>query len=224
MFRNIFPNWTRSDTLVSYDSIYNFNCGNNNDTLTANYAPFSYNLDLLVVPTLSGFVTGEGTYAYGDIVTINASPALGFEFVGWFNDNQLVSTDNEYTFPMPFNDLEYTAVFDSIFYEIAVASNNPAFGETFGGGSYNYGDTVTLLAIPNTGYSFIAWTENGQVVSVDPEYSLQAYSDHNFIGNFELVICLNPFSHHPTTTKFFLAKASANWSPTSPYNVFCTWS
>lgn len=207
-----FENWTRSDTVVSNDSVYNFICANHNDTLTANYSPFSYNLDLLVVPALSGFVTGEGTYAYGESVTINASPALGFEFVGWFNDNQLVSTENEYTLVMPFNDIEYTAVFDTITFEISVEPNDITFGSTTGGGVYNYADTVTILAIPNTDYTFVAWTENGQIISHDAEYTFQAYSDRSIIGNFELTgSCMPPiglFAGNISETE-----AELSWNP-----------
>ena len=93
-----FDSWTRQDSLLSTDSIYSFTANRGNDTLTANYLPHAYNVDLIVLPTLSGFVSGDGTYLYGDTVTITAIPAQGYVFIGWFNNGQLVSDDNDYTF------------------------------------------------------------------------------------------------------------------------------
>ena len=48
----------------------------------------------------------------------------------------------------------------------------PAIGGTVSGsGTYHQGDTCTLSAVPNEGFEFLNWTENGEVVSTDNVYS-----------------------------------------------------
>ena len=49
---------------------------------------------------------------------------------------------------------------------------------------YNYGSTATLTATPNEGYVFVNWTENGEVVSTDSEYSFIVTGSRNLQANF----------------------------------------
>jgi hypothetical protein len=53
---------------------------------------------------------------------------------------------------------------------------------------YSWGSTPELTAEPATGYQFLNWTENGQVVSTDNPYTLESIeADRNLVANF--VIC-----------------------------------
>jgi len=53
-----------------------------------------------------------------------------------------------------------------------------------GGGEYPFGETCTVTAIPNTGYTFTGWTENGNVVSSELSYSFSAIADRELVANF----------------------------------------
>lgn len=53
-----------------------------------------------------------------------------------------------------------------------------------GAGTYATGDNVRLKAIPELGYVFEEWTENGITVSTNPEYYFTADADRNLIANF----------------------------------------
>ena len=64
-------------------------------------------------------------------------------------------------------------------------SNNTDYGIVNGSGTYHYGETVTLTAIPVNGCSFLRWTENGSVVSTDSIYSFPADRNRTIIGEFE---------------------------------------
>jgi len=91
----------------------------------------------------------------------------------------LTSPGPEYTFTA-ISDRDIVAHFaatESDTYEITAEPNNPAFGEVTGGGTYEHGTPVTLNAIPNTGYHFVAWEEEGAVVSTDAEYTFTAEAD-----------------------------------------------
>lgn len=68
-------------------------------------------------------------------------------------------------------------------------SANPAQAATVsGGGSFQFGETCTVTATPNTGYTFIGWTENGNLVSSDLSYSFVAFADRNLVAKFVLSI------------------------------------
>ena len=46
-------------------------------------------------------------------------------------------------------------------YAVSVSANPAAGGTVTGGGTFNGGASVTVIATPNTGYVFVNWTENG---------------------------------------------------------------
>ena len=67
------------------------------------------------------------------------------------------------------------------------ASANPAEGGTVTGeGSYVQGTTCTLTATANSGYSFVNWTENNEVVSTNANYSFTVSGNRNLVANFAL--------------------------------------
>ena len=50
-----------------------------------------------------GTITNQGTYKYGKAMTTTATPYLGYNFIGWYNENTLLSTDTTYTFALEKN-------------------------------------------------------------------------------------------------------------------------
>lgn len=70
----------------------------------------TYTVSLNRNNTEAGIVSGSGEYDYGETVTISANTYLGYEFMGWYDENDnLVSTEEKYTFKIGSNDLNYTA-------------------------------------------------------------------------------------------------------------------
>jgi hypothetical protein len=64
-------------------------------------------------------------------------------------------------------------------------SANPAVGGTVnGGGTYNQGQSCTVTATANTGYTFTNWTENGTVVSTQANYTFTVNNDRTLVANF----------------------------------------
>ncbi len=68
---------------------------------------------------------------------------------------------------------------------ITVNTNNPQWGYVFGGGTYGMGATCTLGAIPVTGYDFVHWTKEGEVVSTSQTYSFTVTEDATYTAVFE---------------------------------------
>lgn len=66
-------------------------------TLTVTYPalPVKYNV---TVTAEHGTVTGAGTYEEGKTATLTATPAEGYQFVNWTVGEEVVSTENPYTF------------------------------------------------------------------------------------------------------------------------------
>ena len=59
-------------------------------------------------------------------------------------------------------------------------------GSVIGGGGYTYGQTCTMTAAANEGYTFMYWTENGSQVSSDANYSFMVSSSRNLVAHFAL--------------------------------------
>lgn len=57
-------------------------------------------------------------------------------------------------------------------------------GAVTGGGAYWIGETCTLRAVANDGYTFVDWTEDGQQVSADPIMTLLVTTNHDLQANF----------------------------------------
>lgn len=127
-----------------------------------------------------GTVDGGGIYPEGATATLFAIPVLGCEFLGW-NDS---ITDNPREIIVT-QDSTFVASFDRIEYTITVESDHPAWGYVTGGGTYYYGDTVTLTATANLGFAFAGWTDG---VMNNPR-TIIVTEDATFTAHFEIRQC-----------------------------------
>ncbi len=142
-----------------------------------------------------GIVEGAGNYYHGEEVTLVAIPNTGHYFIEWTEDGEVVMVGGEpagatYTF-IAEEDRNLVAHFDVNVYTINAIPDNPDYGTVEGGGDYPHGDEVTLVATPNTGYHFVEWTEDGEVVMVGGEpagatYTFIAEEDRDLIAHFDL--------------------------------------
>jgi len=63
---------------------------------------------------------------------------------------------------------------------------NPAEGGTVtGGGSYYEYSYCSVIATPATGYEFVNWSENGEVVSTSASYTFMVTGPRNLVANFQ---------------------------------------
>lgn len=123
--------------------------------------------------TALGTVSGSGTFGYGEIDTITASPVEHYQFTQWSDGN----SDNPRYLTVT-QSQTLTATFALAQHTVAVTANNTAWGTVSGGGTYNYGQTILLNATPSQGYHFTAWndgdTVNPRVITVESNLSLTA--------------------------------------------------
>ena len=50
--------------------------------------------------------------------------------------------------------------------------------------TFDEGESCTLIATPNTGYSFVNWTENGTAVSTNANYTFNVTNNRDLVANF----------------------------------------
>ena len=180
-----FVNWTENGTAVSTNATYSFTATDNR-TLVANFEAISYTISASANPLEGGTITGAGDYTYGQNVTLNAVANTGYTFVNWTENGTIVSTNAEYTFTANSN-RNLVANFQINTYNITVTANPTEYGTVSGAGNYTHGQTVTLIATANTDYSFVNWTENGNIVSTDAEYSFTATASRTLVANFATI-------------------------------------
>ena len=136
------------------------------------------------LPVAGGTTTGTGTFAQGSAVTVTAIPSAGYGFTNWTENGVIVSTNSSYELTMAGNKA-LVANF-SVQLSVALSSNPAAGGTTTGGGTFTPGSSVTVTAIPNTGYTFVNWTEGTNIVSTNATYTSPLNANRTLIANFEM--------------------------------------
>jgi uncharacterized repeat protein (TIGR02543 family) len=88
-----FGGWYAGNTLVSEETTLNYTA-ESNITLEARFTPNQYIFN--ITAGAGGTVRGGGTHNHGTSVTLTAAPNIGYTFGGWFDGNNLVSTERNF--------------------------------------------------------------------------------------------------------------------------------
>ena len=147
-----------------------------------------YNVATHVYPgDYAGTVTGGGPHPEGSQIQLlaNANTEAGYLFEKWDDGN----TDNPRTITVN-SDMEFTAFFKKKTYTVTVQAGTGGtvhIGDLTGTieATFEHGESCMVHAIPETGYSFVNWTENGTEASTDENYSFIVTSNHNLVANFQ---------------------------------------
>ena len=152
------------------------------------YLPFfsvvqkvGFAVNITYVPEGSGTVDVDGSlFKNGEEVTMTATPNHGYEFKEWrdANGNKVNGLDgspNKYTFTMGYEDVTYKAVFTELpLYSLTTGVEPSEGGKITNKDTYSShpaGETITLSAVPNTGWSFSHWEKGKSSVSKEITYS-----------------------------------------------------
>ncbi len=128
-----------------------------------------------------GYVSqsGNGTYQLGSEVTVTASPYLGYQFVGWYANGQLLSSSLAYRFAIKQARLTLEARFaaqttpsepgspsnPTVEIKPMGEAGNEAHGQIEVNGLAIPGQRIEVKAMPEEGYAFEGWYLNGQLVA-----------------------------------------------------------
>lgn len=183
----LFAGWTENGEQVSVDESITI-IVERDLSLVANFKPISkptYTIN--VSTTEGGTVSGEGEYEQGSSVTLTAIPANGYRFIAWTENDEQISTDENFKF-IADHDRTLVAIFMPISKPTYTVHVSSAQGGTVeGSGSYKEGETVTVNAVPDNGYRFRRWEENSVQVSTEARYSFAAETDRMLVAVFELI-------------------------------------
>lgn len=151
----------------------------------ARFTARQYKISIATNDASGGLVVGGGTFAHGTDVTVRATAESYYTFKGWYEEDVLLSTENEYTFPAE-RDCTVTAIFEPVTYTIT-ASADPAEGGTVtGGGTFARNAKVNLMAQTNPGYTFNGWYKGSTLLTNYPGYGFTALADGDYTAKYTL--------------------------------------
>ena len=109
--------------------------------------------------------------------------------------------------------------------QITVSANSTEAGMVLGGGTLQYGDICTLTAQASENCSFLAWLENGTVVSTDSVYSFLVIEDRDIVACFDGVWSAQVEVSLVEDTIQLIQSAVVSWTSGSPSsgNLNDTW-
>ena len=183
-----FSHWSIAGQAPVYDNPWIFSA-EKHLTVTANFVK-GYDIIAEAYPPEGGTAVIEGTAMENATVTARATANPGYRFVSWTENDPggtVVSNNVDYAFNAT-ADLHLVANFEPVQSRITVKAYPTSGGKVSGNGVYHYGDAVTLTAEPYSDYYFVNWTENGQEISTDTEYTFVLNTDGEriFTANFNL--------------------------------------
>jgi len=173
------------------------------------YQPVNYTIG--ATAGANGSITsGTGIYENGTSATLLATPASGYGFLNWTESATIVSTDASYIFPVSAN---RTLVANFVTHSLISASSADANGIVSATSTYvNDGASFTLTATPNSGYSFLNWTEGGAEISTSAAYTFTVSAARTLVANFAptATITLNGGTSYGTIALAIAASTSAS--------------
>lgn len=163
-----------------------------------------FTLTTRCMPQDGGYnLTQSGTHAFGSSVYLNVYPNTGYRFIGWEDqEGNILSTSTSFSYTMPSKDVTVTArfVYDPtnpsdpstpVFKnesQIDFAINPPDAGYFSGNynGTYEVESVQSFRAYSNTGFRFVNWTRNGEIVGTESTLTYTVpKGDHTLVANFE---------------------------------------
>jgi len=128
-----------------------------------------------------GSVTGGGSYTYGSDADINATPNTGYSFAGWNGDGVASPASASTTVSMS-ESRSVAATFTINSHDLSISAGDG--GSVTGSGSYAYGSDATIIALPDTGFSFAGWTGDGIDDSNSASTSVSMTQDRILTASF----------------------------------------
>ncbi len=124
-------------------------------TITATFTQDTYTLSVSTVGNGAVNLNDTGPYPDGDVIELTATPDAGWTFHSWSGD--ISGSTNPTTLLMD-GDKTVTATFTQNVYTLTTTVIGSGSITRSSSGPYHYGETVELIAVPNTGWIFDHWS------------------------------------------------------------------
>ena len=183
----LFSGWTGTGIQAS-DSLSTQLVITADTQVNATFEPRSlnkYGLVLESIPSQGGTTSGSGVYDSGETVRIIAQPMTGYKFAGW-EGAQINEANESNTTVLVSEDISLSARFSELEYIVEVLAETG--GSVSGSGTYKYGETVIIEAVPLDGYEFAGWegAEVNRARSSITTFSVS--SDISISGRFQPIL------------------------------------
>ena len=150
---------------------------------------FNTDMDSTTINDQTFSITQDGAVIAGKIATTASAKTYTFTptvallpFAAYAGKVTIGAMDTFHTAMLE----EYSWTFTTI--PVIVLNANPtAGGTTTGAGTFAQGAVATVAATPNTGYTFVNWTENGTIVSTSSSYPFTMAGNRSLVANFAAV-------------------------------------
>ena len=163
--------WYNGDTLLTTDLSYTFEMTEQNVVYTAKWS--CYTLTTTTNDTNAGTYTTKNAVktTEGTSITLTASTKSGYTWLGWYNGDELLTSETSYKFDMPAESITYTAKWAC--YTITTQTNNSEAGTftTKNNVKTRQGASVTLTASTKNGYTWLGWYNGDVLVSSSLSYT-----------------------------------------------------
>lgn len=124
----------------------------------------------------------------GGNATPPANPSkTNYTFNGWSGSYTNVTADTVVT-------ANFTA-----YPTISISSSNTAMGTVLGGGQVAPGTSVTITAVPNSGYYFLGWSDGDK----NPTRTIVASADKNLVAQFGSLVTITLVSNNTSMGQVF---------------------
>lgn len=140
-------------------------------------------ITLIANPAEGGQVSGGRKYSHESPVTAIATPNQDWQFVSWTESGLEQSENPVYEF-LAERDRTLVANFVRTSHEVTVEATPEIGGIVGGGGLFDHGSEVTVVATPNEGWRFMYWTEDLSKVDESESYSFLITEDRELTAHF----------------------------------------
>jgi hypothetical protein len=167
-----------------------------------------------VLPNDAGSIQVTGNCAYGSTAVLHTTPNVGYEFVNWTINDEVVSTDTTYSCNL-IGDISVTANYRLKSFVVTVDTDIEG-GSISGSvtGSYNYGEELSFQAQPEDDYQLVEWLVNGSAVGTDSNLKIRVEQSTNISARFEQVRFEQVFTLHKGwnwVSTYFSEPLQLNW-------------
>ena len=180
-----FSRWTENGIEVGTNRLLMIYFITTDHNYVAEFVKQTFTIDASANPAEGGTVDGTGTVEYGDSAVLTATANPGYIFSKWTENGVDIGTDATLTVDNITANHTYVAEFTKQTFVINAIPDPADAGIAEGGGTVEYGGSITLTATANAGYTFYRWTEDGTEVGTDTTLTVENISaDHTYLAVF----------------------------------------
>ena len=179
----LFSGWWDDHELMSMQEEYQLTIDRSYE-LEARFSIKKYVVDVSSDPDGIGAQEGSGIYNIGEVANIRTRAPFGYRFIGWKEGDVLLSNSPAFSFKV-FENKSISAHFESLVHVSLIAEPASA-GLVRGGGLFETGTTVDIVAYANDGWVFDYWEEDGEILTANPSIELEAIQDRQLTAVFSV--------------------------------------